>query len=151
MSANFLVPTDNPALVARIQALHPDSLRQWGKMTAAQMVVHCADQLRVSRGDKPVTSMRIPSFLKPLVKWLLVSRLKQFKPGMRTMKELDSETGMTAPTTFEEDRAALLALLEPSQYRSEGVNHPVFGPLTAQEFGEVTWKHVDHHLRQFAV
>lgn len=151
MSANFLTPTDNAILISRIRALRPDSPRQWGKMTAPLMLVHCADQLRVSRGDKAVASVRIPGFLKPLVKWLLVTRLKEFKPGMRTMKELDSETGMTAPTTFEADRAALLALLEPTLYRPEGINHPVFGHLTAQEFGEVTWKHLDHHLRQFGV
>jgi hypothetical protein len=151
MSANFLNPADNTALIARIRALRPDSPRLWGKMTSAQMLVHCADQLRVSRGDKPVTSVRIPGFLKPLVKWLVVTRLKEFKPGMRTMKELDSQAGMTAPTTFEADRAALLELLEPARYRPEGVDHPVFGRLNAQEFGEVSWKHLDHHLRQFGV
>ena len=83
MSANFLDSADNAILVARIHSLRPDSPRQWGKMTAAQMLVHCTDQLRVSRGDKAVASVRIPGFLKPLVKWLLVTRLKQFKPNMR--------------------------------------------------------------------
>jgi len=151
MSANFLAASDNAALCARLQQLRPDSTRHWGKMTAGQMVVHCTDQLRVSRGEKAVTSTRIPGFLKPLVKWLVVSRLKAFKPGMRTLKELDSEAGMTPPTTFEADRALLLGLLEREKYDPQGVEHPVFGHLTAQEFGEVTWKHLDHHLRQFGV
>ena len=151
MSASFLTVSDNNALRARIQTLKPDSPRQWGKMTAGQMVVHCTDQLRVSRGEKAVTSMQIPGFLKPVVKWLLISRMKAFKPGMRTLKELDSEVGMTPPTTFEADRALLLGLLERDKYSPEGVEHPVFGHLTAQEFGEITWKHLDHHLRQFGV
>lgn len=151
MSANFLTANDNAALLARIQQLGPDSSRQWGKMTAGQMVVHCTDQLRVSRGEKAVTSTRIPGFLKPLVKWLLISRLKAFKPGMRTLKELDAEAEMTPPTTFEADRAHLLGLLELDKYGQKGVEHPIFGHLTAQEFGEVTWKHLDHHLRQFGV
>ena len=118
-------------------------------MTAGQMLVHCADQLRVSRGDKPVTSVRVPSFLKPLMKWYFVSRLRAFKPGMRTLKELDAASGMTALTTFEADRVALLTLLEPARYDLHGVDHPLFGRLTAREFGEVSWKHLDHHLRQF--
>jgi hypothetical protein len=151
MTANFLNPSDNTALIARIQALKHNKLRQWGKMTAGQMVVHCTDQLRVSRGEKAVTSTRIPNFIKPLVKWLLISRMKAFKPGMRTLKELDSEAGMTALTTFEADRAMLLDLLKLDKYGPDGVEHPVFGHLTAQEFGEVTWKHLDHHLRQFGV
>ena len=148
MAANFLVPYDNAALVARIQALAPNSSRQWGKMSVGQMVVHCTDQLRVSRGDKPVTSTRIPTFLKPLVKWLVVSRMKAFKPGMRTLKELDAEAGMTAPTTFEADRATLLSLLKPAAYGPDGVEHPLFGHLTAQEFGEATWQRLDHHKRR---
>ena len=146
---DFLNDNDNAALVARIQALRPDSARQWGKMSAGQMLVHCADQLRVSTGEKPVTSVRIPGFLKPLVKWLLISRMKEFKRNMRTMRELDSEAGMSAPTTFEADQAALLALLAPDRYPATGVSHPVFGHLTAPEFGRVTWQHLDHHLRQF--
>ncbi|MBD2767956.1 DUF1569 domain-containing protein [Hymenobacter sp. BT664] len=151
MAYNFLTPSDHAALVARIRALRPDSPRQWGKMTAGQMLVHCADQLRVSRGEKPITSVRIPGFLKPLLKWLLVSRLKEFKPGTRTIKELAAESGMSAPTTFAADQAALLELLDPACYAPSGVEHPLFGHLTAQEFGEVSWKHLDHHLRQFGV
>ena len=151
MAGNFLHQQDNHRLIERIDALRLDSLRQWGKMSAGQVLVHCADQLRVSRGDKPVTSVRIPGLLKPLVKWLVVTRLKEFKPGMRTMKELDSEAGMTAPTTFEADQKALLELLEPSHYSAARVEHPLFGHLTAREFGEVSAKHLDHHLRQFGV
>jgi hypothetical protein len=151
MSATFLDPSAHAALVARLQALTPLNQRQWGKMTAGQMVVHCADQLRVSRGEKAVTSMRIPDFLKPLVKWLFVTRLKEFKPNMQTLKELDSQAGMTPTTTFEADRQQLLALLNPAQYGPAGVEHPVFGHLSREEFGQVTWKHLDHHLRQFGV
>ena len=149
MPANFLLPADNAALQARIRALRPDSPRQWGRMSAGQMLVHCADQLRVSLGEKPVTSVRLPGFVKPLVKWLIVTRNKGFKPNMRTMKELDSEADMTAPTTFEADRSTLLALLDPARYPAGGVEHPLFGHLTAKELGEVTWQHLDHHLRQF--
>ena len=151
MSANFLEPHVNAALVARFHALTPDAPRHWGRMTAGQMLVHCADQLRVSRGEKPVTSTRIPGWLKPVAKWFFVTRLKEFKPNMKTLPELDAHGGMTPPTTFAADRAALLSLLEPGRYSPAGVEHPLFGHLSAPEFGEITWKHLDHHLRQFGV
>ncbi|WP_375418584.1 DUF1569 domain-containing protein [uncultured Hymenobacter sp.] len=149
MSISFLNAGAHARLTARIEQLAPDTPRRWGTMSAQQMLVHCADQLRVSRGEKPVTSVRLPGFLKPLVKWLVVTRLKEFKPGMRTLKELDAKAGMTPLTTFADDRKALLALIEPAQYSPAGVKHPVFGHLSAQELGEVTWKHLDYHLRQF--
>jgi hypothetical protein len=55
-------------------------------------------------------------------------------------------------TTFEEERTALLELLErigtgPSE--GTGPAHPLFGTLTWSEWGVVTYKHADHHLKQF--
>ncbi len=151
MAANFLEPSANAALVSRLFQLMPDAQRRWGTLTAGQMLVHCADQLRVSRGDKPVTSLRVPGLLKPLLKWYFVTRFKQFKPNMKTLYELDANGGMTPPVSFATDHAALLDLLQPSRYSPAGLDHPLFGHLSAQEFGEITWKHLDHHLRQFGV
>jgi len=91
MAANFLNPSDNKALISRLFQLMPDAQRRWGTMSAGQMLVHCADQLRVSRGEKRVTSLRVPGLLRPLLKWYFVTRLKQFKPNMKTMYELDAK------------------------------------------------------------
>jgi len=151
MAANFLDPSDNKALISRLFTLMPDAQRRWGTMTAGQMLVHCADQLRVSRGEKPVASLRVPGLLKPLLKWYFVTRLKQFKRNMKTMPELDAKSGMTPPVSFATDHATLIRLLAPASYSPSGINHPLFGHLSAQEFGEITWKHLDHHLRQFGV
>lgn len=151
MAANFLNPADNKALISRLFQLMPDAPPRWGTMTAGQMLVHCADQLRVSRGEKPVTSVRVPGLLRPLLKWFFITRLQAFKPNMKTMHELDAAGGMTPPISFATDHATLIGLLAPAGYRPSGVDHPLFGHLSAQEFGEITWKHLDHHLRQFGV
>ena len=149
MAANFLEPQANAALISRLFTLMPDTPRRWGTMTAGQMLVHCADQLRVSRGEKAVTSIRIPFFLKPLLKRFFVTRFQQFKRNMRTLPELDAKRRMTPPVSFATDHATLIRLLNPTSYPASGVEHPLFGHLSAQEFGEITWKHLDHHLRQF--
>jgi Protein of unknown function (DUF1569) len=152
MTPSFLAPTDHAALLSRIAALTPDTPRQWGTMTAHQMLVHCADQVRVSTGRRPLKSLSIPRFLRPLMKWFFITRTDGFKPNMRTMKELDANVDMTKPTEFIADRAALLELLDPSQYADKkGVDHPLFGYMSLPEFGNITWKHLDHHLRQFGV
>lgn len=151
MAANFLHPADNKALISRLFCLMPDAQRHWGTMTAGQMLVHCADQLRISRGEKRVTSLRPPGLLKPLLKWWFVTRNQGFRRNMKTLPELDANVGMTAPVSFATDHATLLGLLNPNRYSPAGVNHPLFGHLSAQEFGEITWQHLDHHLRQFGV
>ena len=65
---SFLAPAAHAALGTRLAALSPDSPRQWGTMSAHQMLVHCADQVRVSTGLKPLTSLRIPRLLRLLLK-----------------------------------------------------------------------------------
>ncbi|MGI4874014.1 MAG: DUF1569 domain-containing protein [Janthinobacterium lividum] len=151
MANNFLDPAANKALISRLFQLMPDTKRRWGTMTPGQMLVHCADQLRVSRGEKRVTSVRVPGLFRPLLKWYFVTRVKEFKRGMKTLPELDARLGMTPPVSFATDHATLLSLLAPARYPAGGLHHPLFGYLSAQEFGEITWKHLDHHLRQFGV
>jgi len=54
--------------------------------------------------------------------------------------------------SFEEERAALLELLErigTGLREGMGPDHPLFGPLSWREWGVVTYKHSDHHLKQF--
>jgi hypothetical protein len=54
--------------------------------------------------------------------------------------------------SFEEERAALLELLErigTGVSDGMGPDHPLFGPLSWREWGVTTYKHTDHHLKQF--
>ncbi|RZK31442.1 MAG: DUF1569 domain-containing protein [Hymenobacter sp.] len=151
MATTFLEPTANAELVSRLFRLMPDTPGRWGIMTVGQMLVHCTDQLRVSLGEKHALPVRIPGFLRPLLKRFFLQRLQSFKPNMKTLPGLDSRRGMTRPTTFATDHATLLAYLRPERYPAAGVEHPLFGHLSTRELGEITWKHLDHHLRQFGV
>ena len=153
MADSFLDPAAHRALVSRLFRLMPDAQPRWGTMRAGQMLVHCADQLRISRGEKRVRSARVPGLLKPLAKWYFVTRglAQGFKKGMKTLPEMDARRGMTPPVSFATDHATLLGLLAPAQYSPGGIEHPLFGHLSAREFGEITWLHLDHHLRQFGV
>ena len=46
-------------IVSRINALTPETQRQWGKMNAAQMLAHCKEAFKVPLSDKkfPVCSL----------------------------------------------------------------------------------------------
>jgi hypothetical protein len=58
------------------------------------------------------------------------------------------------PAPWAEERAQLAALVARfggAPARAAWPEHPLFGPLTAHEWGTLTYKHVDHHLRQFGV
>jgi Protein of unknown function (DUF1569) len=65
--------------------------------------------------------------------------------------EADQEIGGTRPTDFSRDLDELRRLI----HRFEGAaarlsgEHPLFGTLSPTEWGTFSYRHADHHLRQF--
>jgi len=61
----------------------------------------------------------------------------------------------TATHEFNEDRRRLQSLLQEFARRGREAivakEHPYFGKLTADEWGILCWKQMDHHFRQFGV
>jgi hypothetical protein len=98
-------------------------------------------------GELPVPSANKRAFQVFPLKHLILY-IAPFPKGAPTAPEL--KPGPTA--SLEEERAALLDLLErigTGPCEGAGPAHPLFGPLTRREWGVATYKHTDHHLRQF--
>lgn len=138
---------DRAAIRSRVCSLTESSTRRWGSMDVARMLQHLHLSSRMALGDLPVPSVNKRAFQKFPLKHLLLYLLP-FPKSAPTAPELKSSVSVS----FEEERAALLELLErigtgPSE--GEGPAHPLFGPMTYREWGVVTYKHADHHLRQF--
>jgi hypothetical protein len=78
----------------------------------------------------------------------LILYVVPFPKGAPTAPELKPSD----PTSFEKERDELLKLLErigTGPQEGTGPAHPLFGPLTWREWGVATYKHADHHLKQF--
>jgi hypothetical protein len=56
---------------------------------------------------------------------------------------------------FESEKQKLTAMINKFQQGGPGKlsqdPHPFFGKLTVDEWDQLQWKHLDHHLRQFGV
>jgi hypothetical protein len=60
---------------------------------------------------------------------------------------------MTEPKDFQSEKQKLLESLRAAKGRGLSGNwtpHVAFGPLTADEWGRLHYKHLDHHLHQFS-
>ena len=134
-------------IVNRVKSLSTSSTGKWGKMDVVAMLQHLRLSARMTTGDLPVPSANKRVFqvfpLKHLI--LYVLPFPKGAPTAPELKPIDADS-------FEEERAAVLELLEqigsgPSE--GAGPAHPLFGPLTWREWGVVTYKHADHHLKQF--
>ena len=147
MARTILNERDRAEIGGRMRSLSVTSARQWGSMDVVGMLQHLRLSTRMALGDLSVPSANKRVFqvfpLKHLILYVL-----PFPKGAPTAPELKPIDAVS----FEEERAAVLELLERvGTGPREGVGpvHPLFGPLTWREWGVATYKHADHHLRQF--
>jgi hypothetical protein len=133
----------------RIGRLTPTSQRVWGKMTVAQMLAHCAASMEEAVGDAKPKRLLMGRLFGPMVKRRLLS---------------DKPMGRNAPTApdkrivdqrdFERERQRLLSVVD--RFGKAGpagcTQHPhqFFGQMTPDEWGHLSYKHLDHHLTQFS-
>jgi Protein of unknown function (DUF1569) len=144
-------PTGKQEILQRLDDIHPDSPRQWGKMTPHQMICHLSDGFRMYMGDKKVAPQRTPvprSLLRFVAIWVPL----RWPKGFRAAPELDQQVGGTRPAEFEADKRQLRGLIErftrtPKDYTYQP--HPHFGALSEKEWMRLAYLHADHHFRQF--
>jgi hypothetical protein len=135
-------------ILARVEALRPDAARQWGKMTAAQMLAHCAIAVEAANGDRPMKQIFLGKLLAPFVRSSFVGP-KPYSHNGPTGPMLR----VTDPRDFATEKVRLLGALR--RLREGGPDaaarhpHGFVGRLSGEEWGRVQWKHLDHHLRQF--
>jgi len=144
---------DRAELLERLARLRPDSPRQWGRMSAPEMVCHLTDAFRMAMGDKEVSSASsVPQ--RTVVKWAALYLPVQWPTGVLvTRPEIEQGSGGTCPGDFGRDVADLVAAMERFSSANGAVDwpaHPIFGPLTRRAWMRWGYLHVDHHLRQFS-
>ncbi len=135
-------------IVARIDSLSPDSQWQWGKMSVGQMAWHCQFPLKIAikNEDKGVRG-------NPLVRWFFKKSLYNDRPWR---KNLPTAPALKAKEEkdFETEMKKLKELVKQCHdvgNRTEWNPHPLFGRFTPEQWGQLQYKHLDHHLRQFGV
>ena len=144
---SILKDSDRSAIVNRLQTLSATSVGRWGSMDVAAMLQHLRLSAEMALGELTMPSSNKRAFqvfpLKHLILYVL-----PFPKGAPTAPAL--KPGLATP--LEEERTALLSLLEriaSGPGEGAGPAHPLFGPLTWCQWGVLTYKHADHHLRQF--
>jgi len=135
--------------LARIDRLTPDTSPDWGTMTPAQMFAHCAEVQEVSNGSRElVGTPLLLRLLGPLIRRAVVSD-RPYPRDTRTHPQYRQ----TERRDFQAEKKRLLLALEALRRAEDEPppRHPLFGTLTPDERGWSSYKHLDHHLRQFGV
>jgi len=138
-------------LIARIQQLQATTQPIWGKMSVAQMLAHCNVTYEMAfenKHAKPAAFLQL--ILKLIVKKAVVNDTP-YKHSLKTapaFKIVDTKN-------FEEERNRLIAYIQKTQSLGadyfDGKTSHSFGALNKNEWNNMFYKHLDHHLSQFGV
>ncbi len=146
----FDIQTTN-SIIDRVNKLNANSQPTWGSMSVDKMLAHCNvtyEMLYTDIHPKPNAFIRF--ILKALVKQKVVSETPY------------QQNGKTAPQfiikdakNFEIEKQRLIDFINKTQQLGEAyfngkVSHS-FGPLSNTEWNNMFYKHLHHHLTQFAV
>jgi hypothetical protein len=138
-------------VIRRIHALQPGSQPLWGKMTADQMLAHCCvtyEMLYENKHPKPNFFM----------KFILKTIVKKYVTGDAPYKH-NSKTApafiINGSRNYEGEKIRLIDYINKTQQLGEVFfeykESVSFGILSKNEWNNMFYKHLDHHLQQFGV
>jgi hypothetical protein len=137
-------------MLARLEKLQPGAQPMWGKMKVSQMLAHCEVPLEVALGKKQLKRTFMGVIFGKIGK-RQVLKPEPFKKNLPT----DPNFIVKHNPDFSTEKQKLATLIkefsaaDPIQVASKP--HPFFGNMTAEEWGWLQYKHLDHHLQQFGV
>ncbi len=140
---------DKKELLKRIEKLSPANPSLWGKMSVSQMLTHNTKGIKMTSGElKP---RRVP-FPVNIIGRLIKNRVLA-AGDLRKNAPTAPELTISDTRDFEQEKVKLIAAVNDVYTMGKtGIKpdlHPFFGKMTQKEWGILTYKHLDHHLRQF--
>jgi len=132
----------------RLEKLNAETQREWGKMDAAQMLHHCQGPLNIMLGINHY-GFKSNWLAKVFFKKYLYND-KPWSKNLPTAKALK----VKAPKNFDAEKTVLKELmgkLYVQREKEEWEPHPGFGYFTKEQWGQMQYKHLDHHLKQFGL
>jgi hypothetical protein len=132
---NLFEPAAAAEVKARLLSLRPDSERQWGTMTAAQAVAHCAVSMETAVGDARPRRMFIGRIIGPVIKRLAIGNDQPIRRNTPTTPDML----VADERELEAERRRLLGLID--RFAAAGAEgctthpHSFFGRLTPRGVG----------------
>jgi hypothetical protein len=132
----------------RLRSVRVDDRAHWGKMTAKRMVRHLICSNEIALGERTVEPREMP--VPVLMKWFALRSGLRWPKNIQTVPELKRAI---AEHSDVELNVLVRAVIESVEAVARGTryapSHPMFGPMTPEDWMRWGYLHADHHLRQF--
>lgn len=152
MEKNLLAKEACEMLIQRVQNLRAATPPLWGKMTATEMLLHLNKVHQLLLLPPAVVSPRKTSPKQLLIRWLVLYVMPRYPRGAKAPRQFHTK-GTINSEAFDEQKEQCIQLLHRFAQHKEPIQHyhPYFGAISTSQWGLSSWKHADHHLRQFGV
>jgi hypothetical protein len=132
----------------RLRNVRVDDRACWGKMTAKRMVRHLICSYEIALGERTVEPVRgLPPVL---MKWVALRSGLRWPKNVQTVPELKRAIAEHSEVEFD---VLMRAVIESMEAVARGTHyapsHPMFGPMSPEDWMRWGYLHADHHLRQF--
>lgn len=138
-------------IIARIEALSPSTEPKWGKMNVAQMLAHCNVTYEMCYENKHPKPGAFKRFILTALVKNTVTNEKSYSQNSRTAPEFL----IASERDFAEEKSRLIGYLQKTvEVGGAAFNMKEshsFGKLKTEEWNNMFYKHLDHHLSQFGV
>ncbi len=139
--------TTRDELINRINTLNENSTAQWGKMNVYQMIKHCRLWEEMMQNKQNLKRVFMGKIFGRMVLRMV---LKDDKPLKRSTSTIPSLIIKENSGDIVSEKAKWISNIEQyANFSSRNFVHVFFGKMTEEQIGQMVYKHIDHHLRQF--
>ncbi len=154
MKRNIFDPSARDEVLSRLQKLTINSQGRWGKLSATQMVRHLTEACRMAFDEIPMPD-RSNFLTRTIAKWLFLSNIKppgREKGKIKTFPEINIVELKLLMSDIEKEKADFAAIIERMTNTEKLSNrHTMFGKMSRNDWGYLTYAHADYHLTQFNI
>ena len=148
---NIFTKDVSEKVMGRINKLKPDAQPHWGKMNVGQMLAHCNVTYELLFEDKHA---KPKGFMKFFIKLMAKKTVVGEKPYPKNIRTAPAFL-MTGEKNFDAEKNRLIDYIKRTQALGEkhfdDKESHSFGKLSIDEWNNMFYKHLDHHLTQFGV
>ncbi|SHN00557.1 DUF1569 domain-containing protein [Mucilaginibacter sp. OK098] len=139
--------TTRDELIARINTLNENSTAQWGKMDIYQVLKHCTLYEEMLLGKRKFKRMFLGRLFGKIALKELIGDESQIKQNLPTIPEM--KVNVNNGDIVVEKQHWITLINEHAHSSNPEFVHAFCGKVTKEQSGYLSYKHTDHHLRQF--
>lgn len=143
-------PAVNTEILNRIERLSPELKAKWGKMSIEQMLAHVNLALQVNWGMLELKPGLLALFFRGIARRILLGQ-KPFPKNLPADKKTIPRSITDFATEKSKVQQAVKMYIEKGPGGLSKRPHNILGKITPEESAFISYKHLDHHLRQFGV